>query len=115
MMQYDIAKVLLTEAQILSRLDELAGPAVFGEDGAAISGIILRYLYLPDHLAEASSVFKWIARELGGDTYVELIPCYIPAYQAQGDPKLGRRVVAQDVEEVLKTAKASGLQRLVAT
>ena len=55
------------------------GPLVFDSDGLARRGLLLRHLVMPGMLAETEAVLRFVAGELGPDTYVDLMAQYYPA------------------------------------
>jgi putative pyruvate formate lyase activating enzyme len=55
------------------------GPLVFDSDGLARRGLLLRHLVMPGLLAETEAVLRFVAGELGLDTYVDLMAQYYPA------------------------------------
>ena len=55
------------------------GPLVFDSDGLARRGLLLRHLVMPGMLEETEAVLRYVAEELGPDTYVDLMAQYYPA------------------------------------
>jgi putative pyruvate formate lyase activating enzyme len=55
------------------------GPLVFDSDGLARRGLLLRHLVMPGMLEETEAVLRFVAEELGPDTYVDLMAQYYPA------------------------------------
>jgi putative pyruvate formate lyase activating enzyme len=55
------------------------GPLVVDSDGLARRGLLLRHLVMPGMLAETEAVLRFVAEELGPDTYVDLMAQYYPA------------------------------------
>src|SRR5215211_7490829 len=55
------------------------GPLVVDSDGLARRGLLLRHLVMPDLLGETEAVLRFVARELGPETYVDLMAQYYPA------------------------------------
>jgi putative pyruvate formate lyase activating enzyme len=55
------------------------GPLVFDHDGLARRGLLLRHLVMPGMLAETQAILRFVAEELGPDTYVDLMAQYYPA------------------------------------
>src|SRR6516162_9001926 len=49
------------------------GPLVFDENGLALRGLVGRQLVMPGLVAETREILTWIVRELGSDTYVNLM------------------------------------------
>jgi len=91
-------------------LDENVGPLVIENDYPK-AGYVLRHLLLPDQLKQTEAVFRWIAKNLGYDTYVELIPAFVPVYRAQ-EAGLGRRTTEVDTNKALEMARRLGLSRV---
>ena len=55
------------------------GPLVLDSDGLARRGLLLRHLVMPGLLVETEAVLRFVAEELGPDTYVDLMAQYYPA------------------------------------
>jgi putative pyruvate formate lyase activating enzyme len=55
------------------------GQLVVDSDGLARRGLLLRHLVMPGLLAETEAVLRFVAGELGPDTYVDLMAQYYPA------------------------------------
>jgi putative pyruvate formate lyase activating enzyme len=55
------------------------GPLVLDEQGMARRGLLLRHLVMPGMLDETEAVLRFVAEELGPDTYVNLMAQYYPA------------------------------------
>ena len=55
------------------------GPLVVDADGLARRGLLLRHLVMPRMLEETEAVLRFVAEELGPETYVDLMAQYYPA------------------------------------
>lgn len=90
------------------------GPLVFDEHGLALRGVLIRHLVMPGLADETREILKWIAEELGPDTYVNLMDQYSPAGKiGRSDfPEIDRRLTSKEYEAALETAYAVGLRRL---
>jgi putative pyruvate formate lyase activating enzyme len=55
------------------------GSLVVDADGLARRGLLLRHLVMPGMLEETEAVLRFVAEELGPDTYVDLMAQYYPA------------------------------------
>ena len=69
---------------------------------------------MPDGLEETRSILEWIARELGPETYVNLMGQYHPAGKV-GDgrfPESDRRLRPAELDEARRIAADLGLRRL---
>ncbi|GAA0553980.1 radical SAM protein [Actinomadura livida] len=94
------------------------GPLVLDESGLARRGLLVRHLVMPGMDEETAEVLRWIARELGSDTYVNLMAQYTPAGLVGGAGERGRYAEIGRVpgrEEYLRAvdlAERLGLKRL---
>jgi putative pyruvate formate lyase activating enzyme len=90
------------------------GPLVIGADGLARRGLIVRHLVMPGALDETRAILEWIARELGTDTYVNLMDQYRPAGRVSADSHLeiNRRLRPAEFQEAGRIASELGLRRL---
>ena len=85
------------------------GSAVI-ENGLMKSGVIVRILLLPGHLAEAKLITSYLASEYGNDIYVSLMSQYTPL----GDlpVPLNRRVTASEYDLLCDYAVKKGLKNV---
>jgi putative pyruvate formate lyase activating enzyme len=74
----------------LSEMHRQVGVLVTGEGGVAQRGMLIRHLVLPGGLAGSERSFRFIARELSPDSYVNVMAQDHPCHDAVGDPRLGR-------------------------
>ncbi|HEX9636465.1 MAG TPA: radical SAM protein [Acidobacteriota bacterium] len=90
------------------------GPLLLDENGLARRGLLLRHLVMPGGLDETRAILEWVARELGTDTYVNLMDQYHPAGRVDRDhcPEINRRLDCAEFEAALAIARGLGLQRL---
>ncbi|MDP8955709.1 MAG: radical SAM protein [Actinomycetota bacterium] len=63
----------------VSEMNRQVGPLVFDESGLARRGLLLRHLVMPGMLEETEAILRFVAEELGPDTYVDLMAQYYPA------------------------------------
>jgi putative pyruvate formate lyase activating enzyme len=97
------------------------GPLMFGRDGVARRGVLVRHLVMPGQLDESASIFRWLARELSPDTYINIMGQYRPEYRVgtprpgtQGEPRypeIDRRPVRDELGEAYALASRAGLWR----
>jgi putative pyruvate formate lyase activating enzyme len=90
------------------------GPLVLDENGLAVRGLLIRHLVMPGLLEETRQILKWIASELGPDTYVNLMAQYNPAGKVSGTEyaEINRRITSKEYRAALDTAHSLGLRRL---
>jgi putative pyruvate formate lyase activating enzyme len=81
--------------------------------GVAVSGLLVRHLVLPRGLARSREVIDFLSEEISPDTCLNVMDQYHPAYHAGEVRALTRRVLRQEVEEVLAYARAKGLRRVM--
>ena len=91
------------------------GPLVI-EDGLAVRGVLIRHLVMPGALAETEAILRWIATELGTDTYVNVMDQYHPAGRVAEEPDryphLARPLHESEYRSAIALAKAAGLMRI---
>ncbi len=70
--------------------------------GIAVSGLLIRHLVLPEGISGYADSFKFIAEELGGDVPVSLMSQYFPAYKAEYDGRLNRKITEREYSAAVK-------------
>jgi putative pyruvate formate lyase activating enzyme len=95
-------------------MHEQVGPLVLDEDGLARRGLLIRHLVMPGALDDTRQILEWIARELGPDTYVNLMDQYYPAgkVNAATFPEINRRLTSSEFRQAQQIAADLGLERL---
>jgi putative pyruvate formate lyase activating enzyme len=98
----------------IKAMHEQVGPLVVDAEGLATRGVLVRHLVMPGALDETRQILKWIATELGPDTYVNLMDQYHPAGKVNGErfPEINRTLTAFEFREAQKIARDAGLRRL---
>ena len=98
----------------IKAMHEQVGPLVFDDDGLARRGVLIRHLVMPGALEETRAILEWIARELGPDTYVNLMDQYYPAGKVNpvSFPEINRRLTSSEFEQARTMASDLGLRRL---
>ena len=89
------------------------GNLTLDERGMARRGLILRHLMMPGLLEETEAVLRFVAEELGGGTYVNLMAQYYPAGKVDGGGKyaeIDRRVSGGEFRQALAIARDLGLR-----
>jgi putative pyruvate formate lyase activating enzyme len=95
------------------------GPLVFGDDGLAKRGVLVRHLVMPGQEAEAAAIFEWLARDVSPDTYVNVMGQYRPEYKVgqiardgrPGYAEMGRPPRPREMDAAYAAARAVGLWR----
>ena len=98
----------------IARMHAQVGPLVLDEDGLAKRGVLLRHLVMPGCLDETEAILTWIARELGPETYVNLMDQYSPAgrVDAEHHAEINRRLSHAELTRAREIARDAGLRRL---
>jgi putative pyruvate formate lyase activating enzyme len=92
------------------------GDLASDEDGLARRGLLVRHLVMPDGLGDTAEIMRWLAAELGPDTYVNVMDQYHPdglvARQPQRYPEIARPLREAEHFQALDLARAAGLRRI---
>jgi putative pyruvate formate lyase activating enzyme len=101
--------------ETVKEMHRQVGPLVFGGDGLARRGLLVRHLVIPGMLAETEAILGFVARELGPDTYVDLMAQYYPAGLVGGDGKDGygeidRHLYREEYLRAVEVARDLGLR-----
>ncbi len=95
----------------LREMHRQVGDLEVDERGIAVRGMIIRHLVLPNGLAGAREIMRFIARELSTKSYVNVMAQYHPVYKAYDHELLNRRITRTEYLEALDMASAEGLHR----
>ena len=100
--------------RVIKVMHEQVGPLTFDDDGLARRGLLIRHLVMPGAPDETRAILSWIAREIGRDTYVNLMDQYRPAGKVGSEkyPELNRRLTSAEFCEARRMAADLGLRRL---
>ncbi len=95
-------------------MHEQVGPLVLDSNGLARRGMLLRHLVMPGCLEETRSILRWIASELGPDSYINLMDQYRPAGKVSAEryPEINRPLSTSEFHEASEIASELGLHRL---
>ncbi len=88
------------------------GDLSLDEDGIATRGLLVRHLVLPGDIAGTEEVLTFLAREIGPNTYLNLMDQYRPCHRAADKPPLGRPLDPAEYRRALEVAGRLGLHRL---
>jgi putative pyruvate formate lyase activating enzyme len=92
------------------------GDLKFDEDGLALRGLIVRHLVMPNRVAGAEHIFRFLADEISPDTYLNIMDQYYPDAQVSRKPEryqqITRRVTGGEFREAKEAARKAGLYRL---
>lgn len=99
-------------AAVIKEMHRQVGALVVDDNGIARRGVILRHLVLPSNIAGTDRFVKWVASELGPETYVNLMDQYRPTHRASDFPEINRRITSEEFRQAMKWAREAGLRRL---
>ncbi len=98
----------------IKEMHRQVGDLELDDEGLARRGLLIRHLVMPGCLDETRAILEWIVRELGPNTYVNLMDQYYPAGRVNSTtfPELNHRLSAEEFAEALHIAAELGLHRL---
>jgi putative pyruvate formate lyase activating enzyme len=90
------------------------GDLAIDSNGLAQRGLLFRHLVMPGDLAGTREIVEWVARELGPNTYINVMAQYRPAGKVSNKEyvEINRPIATREFEEALAVARAAGLWRL---
>jgi len=93
-------------------MHEQVGPLSIDDNGIATRGVLIRHLLMPSGLEETRALLEWIARELGPETYVNLMDQYHPAGKVSGNKysEINRRITSAEFREAREIGSQLGLR-----
>jgi hypothetical protein len=103
--------------QAVTEMNRQVGPLRLGADGLARRGLLVRHLVMPGMQEETRAILRYVARELGTDTYVNLMAQYRPAglvgsTHRDGYHEIARLLARDEYELAAEFADQLGLRRL---
>lgn len=96
----------------LMEMNRQVGVAVPERNGVIFRGLMIRHLVMPGEVSGSMEAVRWIADNLPGDTYVNLMLQYRPAYRAHLYPEIDRPVSREEYLEIVDEARRCGLTNL---
>jgi putative pyruvate formate lyase activating enzyme len=97
----------------LKEMHRQTGDLEMDEDGIAMCGLLVRHLVLPDGLAGTREAMRFLAKEISGNTYVNIMDQYHPCGEIipSGSP-LAQRITKNEFKEAVDIAREEGITRL---
>lgn len=96
----------------IKEMHKQVGDLVLNENEIAIRGLLIRHLVLPNNLAGSEKIFKFLAREISPNTFLNIMNQYWPHWKAFKYTKLSRRITIEEYRKAIELAKKAGLKRL---
>ncbi|MBI3978062.1 MAG: hypothetical protein HY331_07750 [Chloroflexi bacterium] len=84
------------------------------EAGLTRRGLLVRHLVMPGFLDASRQIFRWLAREISPDTYVNVMAQYYPAgavLETERYPEMRRRLTPDELRQAMAVAREEGLSR----
>jgi putative pyruvate formate lyase activating enzyme len=96
----------------LKEMSRQVGPLRMDERGVAVRGVLVRHLVMPGLLDETRACLEWLRRELGADTYLNLMDQYRPAGKVGGAafPEIDRGLTSREWSEAVRLAASLGFR-----
>jgi putative pyruvate formate lyase activating enzyme len=88
------------------------GDLILDERGIAQRGLLIRHLVLPDDQAGSEATFRFLAKEISKNTYLNVMAQYRPAFRARKFPPFDRPLKREEYQNALRLAQEAGLYRL---
>jgi putative pyruvate formate lyase activating enzyme len=102
--------------RVIAEMHRQVGDLVLDAEGLARRGLLVRHLVMPSALGETEEILRWIARELGRETWVNVMDQYRPEGRVLREParfpELTRVLRAGEHELALEHARRAGLRRI---
>lgn len=101
----------VTRAALLE-MNRQVGVADPAGNGVIYRGLMIRHLVMPAGVSGSLDAMRWIAGHLPGQTYVNIMMQYRPAFQAHLYPEINRSVTGSEYKAVVREARERGLTNL---
>jgi putative pyruvate formate lyase activating enzyme len=103
----DVARETIVE------MNRQVGDLMLDERGLARCGLIVRHLIMPGLLEETEAILRFVAEELGTDTYVNLMAQYYVSGKVDRNgnyEEIARGIHREEYEQALALARGLGLR-----
>jgi putative pyruvate formate lyase activating enzyme len=95
----------------LKEMHRQVGDLQINAEGIAERGLLIRYLVMPNGLADSRELMHFIATEISPHSYVNVMNQYRPEHKASDYPEISRGITHQEYSEAVESAKDEGLYR----
>jgi putative pyruvate formate lyase activating enzyme len=113
--RYLLARDYATTArQVVKAMHRQVGELKVDHQGLALRGVLVRHLVMPGLLEDTRQIVQFLAAELSGDTYVNIMDQYFPAWRVTREtkyPEIRRRIWPQELAQAFQYAREAGLWR----
>ncbi|MCJ7605070.1 MAG: radical SAM protein [Dehalococcoidales bacterium] len=80
------------------------------DEGAAVKGLVIRHLILPNGIAGSRESLEWLVREVSPAVTVSIMSQYYPAHRAYRHDDLKRKITHEEYEEVTQIVEELGIE-----
>lgn len=95
----------------LVEMQQQVGDLQTNGDGLAERGLLVRHLLMPEGLAEAQEIFRFLAQEISPNCYVNIMDQYRPCGEMAGLHNAPVTITPAMYEAALQAAREEGLSR----
>ena len=118
-----LSKFYMTEStypevarEAVREMHRQVGDLKFDDHGLALRGLIVRHLVMPNRVAGAEEIFRFLAEEISPHTYLNVMDQYYPDAQVVRKPgrykDIERRISGAEFREAREAARDAGLYRI---
>ena len=79
------------------------------DDPVMVRGVIVRHLALPGCAEDSRDILDYLHSTYGDSIFISLMNQYTPMPQVYGDPNLGRKLTAEEYDELVNYAISIGI------
>ena len=100
--------------EAISEMHRQVGDLRFTPDGLACRGLLVRHLLMPGQLDESEAIFRWFARDISPDTFINIMGQYRPEHEVGRDERyedINRHPTRAELAAAHESARAAGLWR----
>jgi putative pyruvate formate lyase activating enzyme len=98
--------------QAILEMHRQVGDLALDRKSIAFRGLLVRHLVLPHDLAGTDEAFRFLAKEVSTETYLNVMAQYRPCFEAVGKSRIGASLSRSDYMNALGLARKWGLKRL---
>ena len=93
----------------LKEMNRQVGDLALDPDGAAVKGLIIRLLALPNNISGSVDTLKFIKKEISQNAYLSIMSQYYPTFKAYDHPEISAGVSAAEYKNIVDEASLLGL------
>lgn len=99
--------------KVIREMQRQVGDLVFDERGLAKRGVLVRYLVMPEDVANTREIMNFLFHEISSHVYVNIMAQYHPSNDVNHEKysEINRRLYAKEYERTYQIAREIGLYR----